>query len=163
LTDEWLTDGIFAADAAVIAGFDTSKTIKRMMTEKKKPKSGFMIARDRDFYPRAKAYYEIMFNVDLKPFRVELEDDPRLKDVIDGKHGDKIAFIKIVGEKTVEANQIPTKYVAQAQYKMALCSANYCILLLSNGYKHKAHMITRSDKMIKRIFLQTLEFLHCLD
>ena len=133
---QWRREGIGASDAPVIMGKSKYQTREDLFLEKTgqaepKPVNSFITELGHRFEPRARAYVNLMLDMEYQPQVVEMEAYKWLRASLDGWDDPDVLEIKYVGlEKITKArdeDEIPEDHWIQVQHQMMVTGAIKCL------------------------------------
>lgn len=170
-TPEWLAwrlEGIGASDAPILLGVSKYKTAWELWAEKvgivpiNPDSQAFQMAKGHEEESKARAYYELMNDLDCPATCGEDEQYPFLKASLDGYNA-KEAFgleIKYVGKDAMGTEILPAHWI-QVQHQIMVFNLKDVVFLRANSSVTnipKKDLIERDDKFIAYLLDRECEF-----
>jgi putative phage-type endonuclease len=131
--EEWRSKGLGSSDAPIILGVSpwmTPYQLWELKTKRAKPKeSNWAMDRGNQLEAKARAYYQLLCEIDMPASLMEHKTYPFLRASLDGYSslkGGKILEIKCAGKEDhgkALAEKIPEKYIPQLIHQLAVADA----------------------------------------
>ena len=131
---KWRQKGIGGSDAPLLMGVSPYGNIldlyKQKIADEIEDKSNFVMDRGNRYEPRILAWFNAMNDSAFSPELIESQDYPFLRCSLDGKDGESILEIKIIGKEFFLKKEMPAKYYPQVQHNLMISRARVCFFIM---------------------------------